>query len=43
MCPKLNEINPFFSRSTRCFKKQAKKTRKGKIVYLDLLVSIVVI
>ena len=44
MCPKLNEINAFFSRSTRRFKNQAKKkTRKGKIVYLDLLLPIIVI
>ena len=45
MCPKLNEIKAFFSRSTRRFKNQAKKkkTREGKIVYLILLMSIIVI
>ena len=44
MCPKLNEIKAFFPGPPDALKtKRKKKTRGGKIVYLDLLTSIIVI
>ena len=45
MCPKLNEIKAFFPGPPDALKtkRKKKKTREGKIVYLDLLMSIIVI